>query len=725
MYRAYLLVSVVVIAVYALQPTVLFYQAIALSGVLAILVGLWVNKPANRLPWYLFAMGQGTWFIGDVLYDNFDMTESPSLADVSYLLAYPFLGAGLILMIARRRRGRDVPGLIDSLIVTVALGLLSWVFVADPIVDDPSLSVIERAVATAYPIGDVLLLALVVRLVTDRGERSPAFRLMVASMGLVLIADTFFAVDPSSDYTNALDVLWLASYVLWGATALHPMMGQLSTVSRPRARPFSFRRLAAVAAAMLIVPTLVVARLVQSIHVDTWALVGGACALTLLVVWRMAFNIEEIRKTTRQRDQLRQDLLREASHDSLTGIANSVHLRQQIGAALRRARRNSRPVGLAMVDLDDTGGINDKHGHSVGDEVLRVVARRLQEAVRDVGIVGRLGGDQFVVLMESLSSADEPADLADGLMRAVSEQILLPGGAVEVTACIGTTTSNDCVTDAEAFLLEAQTALRRAKAAGRGRIEQLDHSVRSELADRNAIEAELGEALEAGDLEIHLQPVVELPSGLLDGYEASVQWNRPGGEPLDLAEVPPAVMSAELACAVDRWVLTGATARLAALTAAEPISYGNLTVTVPLSTPLLTSPGLLQDVRDALADADLAPHRLAVAVNEMALVEVPSAAQTLSTLRDAGICVTIDDFGTGRTSIAQMRHLPADTLKVHRSMVDSDEPGTYDLLVLLVNAAHACGLLVVADGHPHMPEHGVVSDPPLPAERRLRIVRDE
>ncbi|GAA3529028.1 hypothetical protein GCM10022234_27920 [Aeromicrobium panaciterrae] len=725
MYRAYLLVSVVVIALYALQPTVLLYQAVALSGVLAILVGLWANKPANRLPWYLFAMGQGTWFIGDVLYDTFDMTQSPSIADVAYLLAYPFLGAGLVLMIARRRRERDVPGLIDSLIVTVGLGLLSWVFVADPIVDNTNLSLVERAVATAYPIGDVLLLALVIRLVTDRGERSPAFRLMVASMGLVLIADTFFAVDPSSDYTNALDVLWLASYVLWGATALHPTMGQLSTVSRPRARPFSFRPLAAVAAAMLIVPTLVVARLVQSVHVDTWVIVGGACALTLLVVWRMAFDIEEIRETTRQRDQLRQDLLREASHDSLTGVANSVHLRQLIGAALRRGRRSGTPVGLMVVDLDDTGGINDKHGHTVGDEVLRVVACRLQEAARGVGSVGRLGGDQFVALIESVSSGHEPAKLADGLIKAISEPILLPGGALEVTACIGTTTSQDCGTDAETLLLEAQTALRRAKSAGRGQIQQLDNRGRSELADRTAIEAELGDALEAGDLEIHLQPVVELPSGLLDGYEASVRWNRPDGEPLDLTEVPPAVMSAELACAVDRWVLTGATARLAALTAAEPISYGNLTVTVPVSTPLLTSPCLLQDVRRALVDADLAPHRLAVAVNEMALVEVPSATQTLSALREAGICVTIDDFGTGRTSIAQMRHLPADTLKVHRSMVDSDEPGTYDLLVLLVNAAHACGLLVVADGHPHVPQHGVVSDPPLPTERRLRIVRDE
>jgi len=436
MYRAYVIAGAAAIALYALMPTTQMYDVIGLSGVIAILVGIRINKPVNALPWYLIAMGQAGWVVGDVLYDSLPY-RSPSVADVAYLLAYPLLGAGLVMMIRSRSRGRDLAGLIDSAIVTLGLGLLSWVFVTDPIIDDATTPLVERLVAAAYPLGDILLLACVIRLVTDPGVRSSAFRLMVGAMGLVVIADTFYAAAPAPDYAKVLDLLWLGSYVLWGTTALHPTMAQLSTFTHLQTRAFTTRRLAALALAMLIIPILVVVELPSGAHVDAWLVIVGPCALSLLVMWRMALNIEEIRTTARQRDQLRSDLLHEASHDSLTGTANSPYVHQLISAALRRGQRNGTSVGLLIIDLDNFDRVNNRYGHGVGDEVLRSVAQRVQSSVRDVDTVGRLASDQFVVLIDSVTSDHDATDLAGKLLTAISEPIDISGRMVTISACFG------------------------------------------------------------------------------------------------------------------------------------------------------------------------------------------------------------------------------------------------------------------------------------------------
>lgn len=739
MFRAYAVAGAVAIVLYAVMPTSLLYDSIGLSCVIAILVGIRTSKPVKKLPWYLMAMGQAAWVVGDVLYDHLPY-RSPSAADLAYLAAYPLLGAGLVLMIRSRRRGRDVPGLIDSAILTIGLGLLSWVFVADPIIDASTTPLIEHAVEAAYPLGDIILLAFVIRLVTDPGVRSPAFRLMISAMSLIVIADTLYAANPSPHYARVLDLFWLASYILWGLAALHPTMARLSTPSHLRATAFTTRRLTALAGAMLIAPILLATTLPRGIHIDTWLSFVGPIALSLLVMWRMAYNIEEIRTTARQRDRLRADLLHEASHDSLTGTANSPYVLQLIGGALRRGQRNGTSVGLLVIDMDGFDGINNQYGHGVGDEVLRSVAHRVQSSISDTDAVGRLASDQFVVLIDPMASEHDTTDLATQLLAAISEPVNVSGRTVMVTACIGAATSMDGGTDAQAFLHEANVATRRAKSAGRGRLEVFDNRLRSELSERGRLALELRTALETGKLEIDFQPVLAVPTAVVDGYEAKLRWNRPGRELMDPAAFLSVVATSDLICEIDRWVLKGATARLAALTVADPARFANLSVSVPISARLLASPGLLRDVDHALTEAGLPPHRLSVGITEMALVDVPDAALPLSAIRHAGVLVTIDDFGTGRTSISQIRHLPADALKVHQSLIDSDEPGARDLLNLLVNAAHACGLLVVAENPGHLGQlvdlrvveqdstqdtDGDSWEPASHPAALLRIVRDE
>ena len=699
MTRIYLVVGVIATAIHLLVPSTLLYFMIGASCVAAILVGVRVNKPVTRLPWLLMAAGQAAWVAGDAFYDQPDLVHtSPPASDLAYLSAYPLLIAGLAVLVHRRRPGRDTAGVIDSAIVTLGIGLLSWVLVADPIVDDSGTPWVERAIAAAYPAGDILLLAVAIRLVAAPGVRSAAFRMLVTATIALIAADTVFAMQTSTTYASILDGLWLISYVLWGAAALHPTMAQLSTPTGLRTAPFTARRLLALAAAVLIAPVLLVVNLTHGLHVDTWTVVLGASVLSLLVVARMAYNIEEIRSTAQQRDQLRSDLFHEASHDALTGMANSPYMRQQIGAALRRGRREGSSVGLLVVDLDDFDEINDRFGHGTGDLVLRSVAHRLRGLVRDVDVVGRLGGDQFVVLIDSVASDHDAMIMAAHLLPTLNQPVEVSGQIVPISASIGATTSMDGGTEPDQLLHEAKVAIRRAKASGRGRIEVFDNRLRSELSERTTIDAELRAGLAAGQVAIHYQPVVAVHTGTVEGYEAQLRWDHPDRGLQEPEEFLPIAATSDLICEIELWALREATRELTELTAGEPARFGDLTVTVSISGRTLASPTLVEDVEAALQSADLAPHRLTIGVTEMALVDVPNAMLPLSALRHAGVFVSVDDFGTGRTPIGQIQHLPADAIKLHSTLVNSEEPGARELLALLVNAAHGAGLLVVAEG---------------------------
>jgi EAL domain-containing protein (putative c-di-GMP-specific phosphodiesterase class I) len=280
----------------------------------------------------------------------------------------------------------------------------------------------------------------------------------------------------------------------------------------------------------------------------------------------------------------------------------------------------------------------------------------------------------------------------------INRPVEVSGRTVPVTVSIGAATSMDGGTEADQLLHEANVAIRRAKASGRGRIEVFDNRLRSELCERDTLEADLTAALAAGQIEVHYEPVVAVHTEVIEGHEAQVRWNDPERGLQDPSAFLPIAATSDLICEIDRWTLREATARLASLTKADPDRFAELTVTVNISGRTLVSPGFVDGVGEAFASAGLAPHRLTIGVTEMALVDVPSAVLPLSALRHAGVFVSIDDFGTGRTPIGQLQHLPADAIKVHSTLVNSEEPGARELLAFLINAAHACGLLVVAEG---------------------------
>ncbi|MGY1806644.1 putative bifunctional diguanylate cyclase/phosphodiesterase [Blastococcus sp. SYSU D00669] len=410
-------------------------------------------------------------------------------------------------------------------------------------------------------------------------------------------------------------------------------------------------------------------------------------------------SVREIVASVRQREELQFALAHQATHDPLTQLPNRAQALTLVTSALHRARRSGAMTGLLFVDLDGFKAVNDGHGHACGDEVLQEVAVRLRGSVRPGDVVCRLGGDEFVVLVEDVPAERDLLELADRLIAAVSEPYAVAATSVRIGASVGVAVSRDGEVDADLLFAEADTAAYRAKDHGRGRAEIFDETLRRQLSDRAELEAAIAAALTNGQMRLHYQPVVDLASDRLMGYEALIRWERPGTGMVPPDEFIPVAESSQLICELDRWVLHEATRQLAEWRAAGTADGGpEPTIAVNVSGRHLADRRVVADVRDALDASGLPAELLVLEVTETVLVDDPVALAHLAALRGMGVAIALDDFGTGYTSIGQLRHMPVDTLKIDRSFISSTEPGHHDLVALIIRAAHTFGLTVVAEG---------------------------
>jgi diguanylate cyclase (GGDEF)-like protein len=368
-----------------------------------------------------------------------------------------------------------------------------------------------------------------------------------------------------------------------------------------------------------------------------------------------------------------------------------------IESALNRAQRSGALLGLLFIDLDGFKNVNDSYGHRAGDEVLCSVATRLGDLSRGGDLVARLGGDEFVVLLENLSGETDALAVAQRIVVALPAPIPLSGGGqASVGGSVGLAISQDGSTDPHRLLHEADTAAYRAKSGGRGRVEVFDHALRRELDERAELENALGRAIEQDELVLHYQPVLDLQSDTVTGYEALVRWQRPGHGLIQPGDFIPAAEASSLICDLDRWVLRQATAQLARWDA-EGLD-ARRTMAVNLSARHLSDRRVVDDVVDALAATGLAPHRLVVEITETVIVEDLLAIEHLSALRALGIVISLDDFGTGYNSITRLQTYPIDIVKIDRSFLHDQADSGLALLSLIVHAAHTFGLSVVAEG---------------------------
>jgi diguanylate cyclase (GGDEF)-like protein len=402
-----------------------------------------------------------------------------------------------------------------------------------------------------------------------------------------------------------------------------------------------------------------------------------------------------------ERRRVQDELAHQAFHDVLTGAANRALFDDRITHALGRSARTGVDPTLLSMDLDGFKNVNDTLGHPAGDTLLRLVAQRLAAHVRPADTVARLGGDEFAVLLEGLTPDGDGDHLAvaERLLAELSMPYEVAGRTVRVGVSIGLVTATpDGHPTPTTLLRDADAALYAAKAAGKGRVLVFEPQMRADLLLRTRLTADLPGALAAGQLRVVYQPVVDLGTGQLEGFEALLRWRHPVlGDVAPATFVPIAEETGHIGT-IGAWVLHQAcTAAAAWHTGAGPAP----TIAVNLSVRQLRSQDVVDHVATALADSGLPAHALCLELTETALVQDPEqAARTLHALRDLGVRLAVDDFGTGYSSMAHLRQFPIDVLKIDRSFVNGIGPdGPAPAVVRgLLELARVMGLDVVAEG---------------------------
>ena len=948
---------------------------LCLGGVSGILAGLWRYRPARKLPWLLLAAALASFGAGQLSFlvaaQVHAVLPFPSFADAFYLACYPLAAGGLLGFVSARSPHGDRRALIDGLTLTVALGLLFWTFLIEPYVHDPSLSLVQRAVTVAYPLGDVLVLALLARLLAPGTDRSPCVLLLAVGGVAVMAADCVYGwVQLSHPFENGgpTDLGWALFYSAWGAAALHPTMSSLTRPVRGQQAALSRARLVVLLLAALIAPLvmltaarrgpfsdvtvtaffsaalymLVLARLWDSaasnqraldrervlrqagLALDTapdapqignavknaasallgwhargdallgvwedgrlrpvgsradapdlgtlteawpqptpgrrsalactsalpgrardirpdaeWVLLcplnldapGGEqigliavfgeqrvladlaatleilahqAALTLqrfllrqrgeayfrdvvqdasdaIVIiedngavkyatpstasifgavpgrgslfWDLvaeqdraefAFTFSRLRETAGTRTlnqritlpdgrsvfiqarlsdlranpsvaglvltvrdvteqhELEQELKRRAFHDALTGLPNRVLLQDRIEQQAAAAVRTGAIAGVLLVDLDDFKIVNDTKGHAAGDALLVAIAARLSDHVRGSDTAARLGGDEFAVLISNATDELSVEAAAGRLVNAFTEPFRLPDGTmVKTSITVGVATTLDG-SDTGELLRHADLALYAAKAAGKRQWRRYQPLLSADLDRERELKQDLEEAAGKSELTLAYQPIADLVSGELTGFEALLRWphSRRGmllpGQFITLAEETGHIVP------IGAWVLGQAARDLAGWRRSGAGSRGHsLYVSVNVSVRQLEDPGFASTVRRTLDESGLAPSDLVLELTESAVMRNgdPLLAD-LAGLRALGVRLAIDDFGTGYSSLSYLRYLPVDLIKIDKSFIAGLGSDTRQLALVtgIVQLAASLGFQVIAEG---------------------------
>jgi diguanylate cyclase (GGDEF)-like protein len=669
----------------------LLYNVIGALSSVMILIGVRLHDSERRAMWYWFAAGQITWVLGDLTWEYyvFVLHEEPypSFADAFYLAAYPMLMIGLFQLV-RGRAGRDLAGLVDAAIVGTGLGLVFWVFVMHPLALGSSASPLERIVGVAYPAIDVLLLAMLARLYASAQQRTPSVHLLGVAGVFLLVGDVGYALVSlysENDDSSLLNAGFLLSYVAWGAAALHPSMRSAGAQTLGSGQYRVGRsRLATLAVSSLLAPALLLVPDVGGDTLDRVVIGAAAAALFLLVVFRMSGFVSQVQRQAARLEDL-------AMEDDLTGLANRRRLEQAMRAALADG-----PVQVALLDLDDFKGVNDRLGHAVGDQLLTVLAGRLVTAMPEDALVARMGGDEFAIMMPGAS--DAAADLTVSRLAEtlrtpirVEDYELLLNASIGVTDGAGTTNPFE-------VLRRADVAMYEAKESGSGYCrfaEDLD-----EEADEQArLGAELREALDAGQFRMAYQPIVELPHGRVVGVEALVRWDHPTRGLVPPDRFIPAAERNGLIVELGEWILRTACAQAVAWRA-ELGDRAPYKISVNVSARQLAEPGFSGLVAATLAETGLPAARLTVEVTETAVFGGSHAVQALEEVHALGVSIALDDFGTGHSSLGLLQTVPVDVLKVDKSFVDNiTMAGRHAVIATaLIQVSTGLGLTAVAEG---------------------------
>jgi diguanylate cyclase (GGDEF)-like protein/PAS domain S-box-containing protein len=399
------------------------------------------------------------------------------------------------------------------------------------------------------------------------------------------------------------------------------------------------------------------------------------------------------------RKALEADLRFQALHDTLTGLANRTMFTQQTAATLR-GDRDLTSVGALFIDLDDFKTVNDSLGHAVGDQLLQEVSSRLITSLSEEDLAARLGGDEFAVLVVDAEDQAGVVALAERVLDLIAQPYRIQGRDIRVTASIGIAFADEDGVDAEVLLRSADVAMYLAKDRGKSRYAVFEAHMHTSVFERLELKADLVRAIDDGQLRCHYQPIVSLQTGRISGVEALVRWEHPTRGLLFPDAFIPLAEDTGLIVPLGRWVMREACQQLRSWQLRLP-ARSTLTMSINLSVRQLMHEQIIDEVRDALADAGLDPSTVTMEITETTLMhDTDMTRERLAQLRDIGVSLAVDDFGTGYSSLQYVQRFPIDIIKIDRSFVTGlgTNPGDGAVVQSMIELSQRLGVHTVAEG---------------------------
>ncbi|HEX6178600.1 MAG TPA: EAL domain-containing protein, partial [Thermoanaerobaculia bacterium] len=416
-------------------------------------------------------------------------------------------------------------------------------------------------------------------------------------------------------------------------------------------------------------------------------------SLTALDDGGMVCVVRDITERTYAEEQIKHL----AYHDALTGLPNRLLFKDRLTVALSHAQRDSARLAVLFLDLDRFKIINDSLGHNVGDQLLQAVATRIASCVRESDTVARLGGDEFTLLLP-IAHSEDVAVVAQKILEAIRYPFHIEGREFFTTTSIGISIYPEDGTDAETLIKNADTAMYQAKEQGRDNYQLFNAFVNAKALQRIALEHGLRRALMNDELEVHYQPIYDFRSGKISGMEALLRWNHP-----ELGRIPPMTFipiaeATGMMVPIGLWCLRTACAQARTW---QELGFRNLSLAVNLSVTQLQQADLVDRVREILRETGLPAHQLELEITESSAMASPeSIARTLHELKNVGVRISLDDFGTGHSALSYLKSFPIDTLKIDRSFVRdiNEDPDTAAIVTAIIAMAHSLRLKVIAEG---------------------------
>jgi diguanylate cyclase (GGDEF)-like protein len=707
--------------------------SIAVAGALgAVLIGALANKP----PFVVSATAAFAIAViaaSRIIEDRSTSSVSPTV-ELLLLASQVGLVIGLLLIVRRRLLGQLANVLTDGIIVGLGAWVLVWIFLIQPSLaltsNTPAITAIQSA---TLGVAMIVLFLLATLLFSNTAPSAPvAFLGLAVSLGLVgIILRSVIVRTDAHLSASTINASFLMAFALAGASFLHPNIRHINSGTISRATAPLMTRLMTTTVS-LIAPIIVLAITDPHDSTDRWVRTVSVIVLAAAVMLRV---IQSVRLNATTQDTL----VRNALTDSLTGLPNRILMLEHIEKAIHSSWKTPQRPTVLFIDVDRFKSINDSLGHSTGDAILTEVARRLTGAISPQATVARIAGDEFVVLDSTTESPTQSVVLAERILDALRDPMKGNAGDMFVTASIGVAYAvPNLRLSAEDLMQHADTAMYRAKSAGRNCIALFDDSMLESVTKRLDVETALYRALERNELRLVHQPIVDIDLGIVIGFEALMRWDRKDSGTVSPLDFIPIAEETGTIVPLGSWAINDALQQLRSWVDTG-VCTPSTTMSVNVSPRQLHDPEFVTIVNNALDASGVSPEQLWLEVTESVMITEPTQAlSSLRRLNALGVRIAIDDFGTGYSSLSLLQKFPIQCIKIDRAFVNdiSTDSATQNIVRTIIAMAEAMGADIVAEGVESKEQlqtlksvkchraQGYLISPPVDVQDVPRVVRE-